>query len=198
MKSAIAAGRGRRLPATCRRDRAPGASSQDHVNANLLFVGHGVRRVVHASTAGSTGCSSRAGSRRPRRAISPFSKREGDLVVGTFGRGVFILDDYSALRDVTPQALAEQARLFPLRDAYLYNELKQVEAAWGNVATPNPPYGALFTYSLGQPPAAGSKLVLNIADDTGKQLRRIELASTPGVHRVAWDLRTDPPPPAGQ
>ena len=59
-------------------------------------------------------------------------KREGDLVAGTFGRGVFILDDYTALRDVTPQALAERARLYPVRDAYQYNELGQFEATWGN------------------------------------------------------------------
>ena len=76
-------------------------------------------------------------------------KRESDLVVGTFGRGFYVLDDYTALREITPQALAEEAHLFPLRDAYLYNELGQVEAAWGDVATPNPPYGALFTYSVG-------------------------------------------------
>ena len=56
----------------------------------------------------------------------------------------------------------------------------QVEAAWGDVATPNPPYGALFTYSVGQAPAAGAKLVLTIADETGKQVRRIELIPTPG------------------
>ena len=44
-------------------------------------------------------------------------KRENDLVLGTFGRGFYVLDDYSALREITPQTLAEDARLFPLRDA---------------------------------------------------------------------------------
>ena len=50
-------------------------------------------------------------------------RRENDLVVGTFGRGAYILDDYSALRGVTAQALTEEARLFPLRDAYIFDEL---------------------------------------------------------------------------
>ena len=50
-------------------------------------------------------------------------RRENDLVLATFGRGFYILDDYSALREITPQALAEEARLFPLRDAYLFNPL---------------------------------------------------------------------------
>jgi hypothetical protein len=113
---------------------------------------------------------------------------------------VFILDDYTTLREVTPQSLAEKARLYPMRDAYQYNELNQVEATWGNTSSPNPPYGALLTYSLASATSAADvKLVLQIADDQGKQVRRIELtgdAATPGLHRIAWDLRGDPPAPA--
>jgi hypothetical protein len=126
-------------------------------------------------------------------------KRETDLVVGSFGRGAYILDDYTALRDVSAQALAEEARLFPLRDAYMFNELGQIRAAWGDPVTPNPPYGAVFTYSVGKPPAADTKLVLSISDDAGTHVRRIELTgdrATLGVHRVAWDLRGEAPEPA--
>ena len=50
---------------------------------------------------------------------------------------------------------------------------------------------------MGQAPAGDAKLVLQIADDTGKQVRRIELPKDPGVHRIAWDLRGDAPAPAG-
>jgi hypothetical protein len=125
-------------------------------------------------------------------------RRENDLVVGTFGRGAFILDDYTALRDITPQSLTEEARLFPLRDAYQFDVLNQVEAAWGDPSTPNPPYGALFTYHVGKAPAGDAKLVLTIADDTGKQVRRLDLAKEPGVHRIAWDLRGAPPVPASE
>jgi hypothetical protein len=120
-------------------------------------------------------------------------RRENDLVVGTFGRGAFILDDYTALRDVTPQSLAEEARLFPLRDAHQFDVLNQVTAAWGDPSTPNPPYGALFTYHIGQTPPGEAKLVLTIADDTGKQVRRLDLVRTPGVQRIAWDLRGEAP-----
>ena len=166
---------------------------QDHVDADLLFVG--LEFGVYVTVDGGRHWVQLAGGIPTIQARDlAIHKREGDLVVATFGRGAYILDDYTALRDITPQALSDQAHLFPLRDAYLYNELNQVEAAWGDVATPNPPYGALFTYDLAQPLAAGSKLVLNITDESGKQLRRIDLASTPGVHRVAWDLRTEPPP----
>jgi hypothetical protein len=128
-------------------------------------------------------------------------RRENDLVAGTFGRGVFILDDYTALRELTPQALSEKARLYPLRDAYQFDVLGQYEATWGNTTYPNPPYGALLTYSIGQ--AGSDKLAIQIADEQGAQVRRIELSGdqvTPGVHRLAWDLRRDAPaaPPGGR
>ena len=92
-------------------------------------------------------------------------KREGDVIAGTFGRGVFILDDYSALREMTAQTLTERARLYPLRDAYQYFELNQYEATSGNTTYPNPPYGAMLTYSIGQ--AADAKMAIQIADDQG-------------------------------
>jgi photosystem II stability/assembly factor-like uncharacterized protein len=169
---------------------------QDQIDPNLLFVGleWGVYATVDG---GSHWVPLRAGMPVSQARDVAIQKREGDLLVGTFGRGVFVLDDYTALRNVTPEALAEEARLYPLRDAYQYNELGQVEAAWGDVATPNPPYGALFTYSVGQQPAADTKLALSIADDTGKQVRRIEVPAGVGLHRVAWDLRGEPPAPQG-
>ena len=169
---------------------------QDTVNPNLLFVG--MEFGVYATVDGGAHWMKMSSVPNVQVRDVAIQKREGDLVAGTFGRGVFILDDYTALRDLTPQALTEKAHLYPMRDAYQYNELNQVEAAWGNTSSPNPPYGALLTYSLAAPAASGdSKLVVQIADDQGKQVRRIELTgdgATPGLHRVAWDLHGDPPP----
>ena len=96
---------------------------------------------------------------------------------------------------MTPATLAEDARLYPLRDAYLFDILGQVGATWGDPTTPNPPYGALFTYSVGQPVTGDAKLVLTITDETGKQIRRLDVAKEAGVHRAAWDLRGEAPPP---
>ena len=70
--------------------------------------------------------------------------------------------------------------------------------AWGNESTPNPPYGAVFTYNVGQAPAAGAKLVLSIVDDGGRPVRRLDLASQVGVQRVAWNLRGEPPAGGGR
>jgi hypothetical protein len=92
--------------------------------------------------------------------------------------------------------LSERAHLYSLRDAQLYNELGQYEATWGNTTYQNVPFGALLTYSIAQ--AGADKMVIQIADEQGQQVRRIELSGeqlTPGLHRIAWDLRRDPPPP---
>jgi photosystem II stability/assembly factor-like uncharacterized protein len=166
--------------------------AQDAVNGNLLFAG--MEFGLYATVDGGAHWVKMSGVPTIQVRDVAIHKRDGDVVAGTFGRGVFILDDYSALRDLSPQTLSEKARLYPLRDAYQYNELGQYEASWGNTAYTNPPYGALLTYSIGQ--AADGKMAIQIADDQGQQVRRIELtgdALTPGVHRVAWDLRREPP-----
>jgi photosystem II stability/assembly factor-like uncharacterized protein len=165
---------------------------QDHANGNLLFAGmeFGVWVTVDG---GADWVQLKGGIPTSQARDLHIQRRESDLVVGTFGRGVYILDDYSALRAMTPQSLAEEARLYPLRDAYQFDVLGQQQSAWGNVVTPNPPYGAVFTYSVGRPAAGSAKLVLNITDESGRQIRRLDLPSQTGIGRVAWDLRGEPP-----
>ena len=164
---------------------------QDPVNANLLFAGMEFGMYVTLD-GGNHWVQLKSGLPTTQIRDIIFQQRDDDLVAGSWGRGVFILDDYTPLRDMTPQTLGEEAHLFPLRDAYQFNELNQVEASWGDMASPNPPNGALFTYSLG-PSAAGETYAINITDSAGKQVRRIEVEKTAGVHRIAWDLRGDPP-----
>ena len=129
-------------------------------------------------------------------------RREHDLVLATFGRSFYVLDDYSALRDLSAQALGESARLFPLRDAYLFSLLGMAPAGTagigpmaGNWTSPNPPFGAVFTYHVKQDLPSDTKLVLTITDESGKQVRRLELDKTAGLRRIAWNLRGDPPAP---
>ena len=155
---------------------ARGAIVQDHVNGNLLFAGieFGVWFTVDG---GQHWTQLKGGLPTMQARDLAIQRRENDLVVGTFGRGVYVLDDYSALRELTPQALAEEARLLPLRDAYLFEELGQQQAAWGNETTPNPPVGAVFTYAVGKAPEGDAKLVLTITDDArtaGAAARRAE------------------------
>jgi hypothetical protein len=63
----------------------------------------------------------------------------------------------------------------------------------GNWTSPNPPFGAVLTYNVKQTLPAEAKLVVTITDDTGRQVRRLEIDKQPGLRRVAWNLRSDPP-----
>jgi len=165
---------------------------QDSANGNLMFVGMEFGLYVTVD-GGQHWVELTNGMPTIQVRDVAVQRRDGDLLAGTFGRGVFVLDDYTALRDVTPQSLAEEARLYPLRDAYQFNELNQVAASWGDTTSPNPPYGALMTYSVGHAPAGDAKLAVTITDDTGKQIRRLTVDGAPGLHRIAWDLRGEPP-----
>jgi photosystem II stability/assembly factor-like uncharacterized protein len=81
-------------------------------------------------------------------------KRENDLVVATFGRGFYVLDDYSALRTADPALLARESALFPVRAAWAYMEAYPVgdpgksQQGDGFYTAANPPFGAVFTYYL--------------------------------------------------
>jgi hypothetical protein len=94
---------------------------QDHVNGNLLFAGteFGVFTSVDG---GQSWVQLKGGMPVAHARDMTIQKRENDLVVATFGRGFYVLNDYSALRELTPQALNEDAALLPLRDAYIYSQ----------------------------------------------------------------------------
>ncbi len=82
-------------------------------------------------------------------------RRENDLVVGTFGRGIYVLDDYTPLRQLDPQVLRDsEAILFPTRDAWMYHPAaplgggKKGSQGAGYYQADNPPFGAVLTYYL--------------------------------------------------
>jgi photosystem II stability/assembly factor-like uncharacterized protein len=81
-------------------------------------------------------------------------EREGDLVGASFGRGFFVLDDYSPLRQMSEGELAKEAALFPVKKALAYMPLKPIgsdgKGCLGETffLAPNPPFGAVFTYYL--------------------------------------------------
>ncbi len=81
-------------------------------------------------------------------------RRESDLVLATFGRGFYILDDYSPLRQVDRAALERESLLFPVKDAWVYVPSFRYgipgKAMQGDsfYLAPNPPFGAVFTYYL--------------------------------------------------
>ncbi len=80
--------------------------------------------------------------------------RDNDLVGASFGRGFYVLDDYAPLRGVASGALGREAVLFPVRDAWWYIPSVPMQAAGkpsqgsSDYTAPNPPFGAVLTYSL--------------------------------------------------
>ena len=124
---------------------------EDHVDPNLLFVGTEFG-VFFTQDGGESWHQLK--NNMPTIAVRDIEiqRRENDLVVGTFGRGIYILDDYSALR--TPSSDLADNHLFGVKDPWLY----VVGDRWGVgdkgflgadfYQAPNPPFGAVFTYRL--------------------------------------------------
>ncbi len=82
-------------------------------------------------------------------------RREDDLVAASFGRGIYVLDDLSPLREVSSEMLAADATLFPVRRAWWYFPRPKLGFSGGrgdqgasHYLAPNPPFGAVFTYFL--------------------------------------------------
>jgi photosystem II stability/assembly factor-like uncharacterized protein len=118
----------------------------------------------------------------------------GDLVVATFGRGWWVLDDYTPLRSVTPDLLAEEAALFDVRSAYAYNPLGYHEASSGEYVADNPPFGAIVNYYLREPVEGNEGgVVMVVRDGEGTTLAEVPVANEGGLHRGIWNLRTQPP-----
>jgi photosystem II stability/assembly factor-like uncharacterized protein len=163
---------------------------QDHVNGNLLFAGTEFGLFTSVDR-GAHWVQLKGDFPTIQVRDMAVQKRESDLVLGTFGRGFWILDDYSPLREMTPQSLAEAAQLYPLRDADQFSPHGESQAAEPTWVAPNPPVGAVFTYSVGRPLAADAKLVLTVSDDGGEDVCRMDLDGTPGLRRTTWDLRVE-------
>ena len=122
--------------------------------------------------------------------------RDNDLLLATHGRGLYIMDDISALQG-TEAAQASDAVLFDIRPATRWSMWNRD----GNLGQKkwtgeNPPQGALITYYLkNQPPG---EVNLTITDKNNRVVRRMRrVADDAGVNRVVWDLRHDPPAGGG-
>jgi len=129
------------------------AVAQDHVETDVLFVGSEFG-AFFTPDGGERWIRLQGGL--PTIAIRDIEiqRRESDLCLASFGRGFFILDDYSPLREVTESLLAEEALLFPVKDAPMYIEAGPLggseKGSQGDsfFTAPNPPFGAVFTYYL--------------------------------------------------
>jgi photosystem II stability/assembly factor-like uncharacterized protein len=127
--------------------------AEDHLDPNLLFVGTEFG-LFFTNAGGQTWLQLKAGL--PTIAVRDLDiqRRENDLVLATFGRGFYILDDYTPLRNLKKEELAKEALLFPVKEALLFNERLPLglrdkgHLGSSYFATPNPKPGAVFTYYL--------------------------------------------------
>jgi photosystem II stability/assembly factor-like uncharacterized protein len=129
------------------------ALAEDYVNPNLLFVGteFGLYFTIDG---GQKWVRLKGGL--PTIAVRDLAiqKQENDLVVGTFGRGIYILDNYTPLRGLKSETLAKESELLPVKDALLYIQTRQYGLRGKGFqgaafyAADNSPFGATFTYYL--------------------------------------------------
>ncbi len=127
--------------------------AEDHVDRNLLFVGTEFG-LFFTHDGGKKWIQLKGGLPTIQVRDIAIQRRENDLVLATFGRGFYVLDDYSPLRALNEQTLAQSAVLFPVKPAPLYVESTPLGLPGASFQghnyymAQNPPFGATFTYYL--------------------------------------------------
>ncbi len=130
-----------------------------------------------------------------------FVKSTHDLVVGTHGRGIFVLDDIAPLEQVganPPVGLTLFAPLAAVRWARFNRHGFQLTS----FTAPNPSEGAAIDYYIRgrnvehhNPVGGAQQVTITITDASGHPVRTLKGPGQPGYHRIHWDLRYDPPVP---
>jgi photosystem II stability/assembly factor-like uncharacterized protein len=126
--------------------------------------------------------------------------REHDLVIGTHGRGIYIIDDITPLEKLG-EANRAGTYLFPVKAATEYNPNSSVPGgvrgagATGDreYSAPNPAFGAIITYFIRDSLPKNGDVALGIYDANGNRVRELTANKSRGMHRVTWDLRNAPP-----
>lgn len=111
-----------------------------------------------------------------------------DLVVATYGRGFWIMDDITPLQQLTPQVLESGVHLFSPRPAYRFRNVTRSQSYPNDQCSGrNPPYGASINYYLKSAPEGDVKIT--ILDENGLVVRTLTGSKKPGINRVWWNLR---------
>lgn len=114
-----------------------------------------------------------------------------DLVVGTYGRGFWILDDISPFQQLTPEIMKSKVHLFEPRPAYRFRMISETMGCPDDQSLgQNPPYGACINYYLKEIPKQDVKI--EIFNDKGNKMKTINGTKKAGINRIWWDLRDEP------
>ncbi|MFC2129067.1 glycosyl hydrolase, partial [Bacteroidota bacterium] len=120
--------------------------AEDHIDPDLLFVGTEFG-IFMSLNGGKKWIQMKAGMPTiPVRDIK-IHERENDLVLATFGRGFYILDNYSPIRNFNPDILEKEGFIFPIKEGLMYSQTRGQGGQGSMVySAPNKPYGVTFTY----------------------------------------------------
>lgn len=170
---------------------------QDPVNPNLLFLG--TELGLYVTLDGGTNWARFTGN-LPKVAVHDIviHPDEHDVILGTHGRGVYIIDDISPLRALTSETLGESVALLPSRPATMISggQLQSFGANESFVGN-NPPQAAMITYYMKRRHLFGD-LVIRVYDADNELITTLPGGKRKGINRVQWPMRLKPPkfPPA--
>lgn len=117
--------------------------------------------------------------------------RERDLIIGTHGRSIYVLDGIQALEQWSPSVPADSVTLFVPRAATAFYPRSYSASGQRPFFAKNPPFGAWFDYFVSTELEGGVSLA--VADSAGRAVRKLTGPGTVGFHRVAWDLQPGEP-----
>ncbi|MFC2157120.1 hypothetical protein ACFLT9_04725 [Acidobacteriota bacterium] len=168
---------------------------EDLKNKNLLFVGTEFA-VFYSLTGGKSW--TKFNINLPTVAVHDLviHPRDNDLIAGTHGRGIWIMDDISPLQQATSKVLSAEAHLFQsTKPGTHWLSLARGGYGRGNLffAGENPLPGAVINYYLKEKPAG--EVTIEINDATGNLKTSFPVKEPQaGINRLVWDMRFDPPP----
>jgi len=166
---------------------------EDPVNPNLLFVGTEFGVFVTIDRGGHW---VQLKNNLPTVAVRAMAiqARDRDLVVGTFGRAIWIVD-IGPLEELTERMFHQPAYLFDIKPGTLFKTRftygATIEELNGDMffRADNPPYGTVISYYL--PENLGREVTISIADTNDTVVRTLKGPGTAGIHRVNWDLKRE-------
>ncbi|MEO7723066.1 MAG: sialidase, partial [Chthoniobacterales bacterium] len=174
---------------------------EDLVQPNLLFLGTEFGLFVSIDSGESW--AQFKGSRFPAVAVRDLAiqSRTNDLILATHGRGIWIIDDITPLRSLSPELLTKEVSFVAAKPV----QQQRIEAngGWPNGAAvfvgENPPDAAVITYYQKSRHLFG-KLKIEVLDAAGKVVDSLPASKRPGLNRVMWSMHEKPPrvPPAAQ
>lgn len=164
---------------------------EDPKNPNLLYAG--TELGIYASYTGGRDWFPLRLKNLPTVAVHDikFQPRENDIIIATHGRALYIFDDATPIRQMTPQLRNDDLHLFDIRPALRFATMMTRYGIGDHPFTgQNPPYGALITYYLKNKLDEKTVIKGQIIDSNGKVVYELmRLPKEQGLNRVAWDLR---------